>query len=399
MSVLSPAEIRSRVMKLWESQRLLRAWLAGESMFPIEWPTRLPKGRELVERYDEARRAIAALRAGERSELGYGYRLIDEELAHRQLGVQRLPVRAVLDSLDEALRLIGKSRDFARFVHLVEETRARQPALEDLLRARPLAILEQADAWPKLLRVCAYLREHPRPGCYLRELDLPGIDTKFLESQKGMLTEMLDRVLPPEAIDAQEKGVKAFERRFGFRHDPPGVRFRWLDPLLAPMGIRDMQIPLDEFSRLDPPAERIFITENKVNFLAFPELPKGLVIFGQGYAIQSLARIAWLSEKTLYYWGDIDTHGFEILSQLRAAHGNVRSLLMDEATLLAHRESWAREPEGARILVEPSSLTRAEGEVYRGLKEGRWGDCLRLEQERIAYGWLERALEDLSASG
>lgn len=395
MSLLSPAEIRAKLLRLWDHQRILKAWLSDESLFPLEISTRIPSGRELAERHGEVKRAIAALRTGCRSELGYGYRLVEEAIAHRQLGVQRLPVQAVLDDRDEALRIIGKVRDFARFVRLATETRAQFPELEGLLRSRPLAILELADEWPRLLRVCAYLREHPRPGCYLREIDLPGIDTKFLEAHKGMLADMLDAVLPSEAIDSEAKGIKAFERRFGFRHDPPGVRFRWLDASLAPLGIRDMQIPLDAFASLNPPVERIFITENKVNFLAFPDVPRSLIVFGQGYGIQTLGMIDWFAERAIYYWGDLDTHGYSILSQLRAVHREARSLLMDEETLLAHRNSWGVEPVDARILTDLPHLAPAELNVYQGLKDGRWGDCLRLEQERIAYAWVTKALDAL----
>lgn len=159
-----------------------------------------------------------------------------------------------------------------------------------------------------------------------------------------------------------------------------------------------MQVPLEAYARLDPPAERVFIKENKVNFLAFPDLPRSMVVCGQGYGIQALAEIPWFQDRALHYWGDLDTHGFSILSQLRAGHPGVRSLLMDEATLLAHRESWGQEPAEVRVLVEPQHLTAEEAEVYRGLRDGRWGDRLRLEQERIAYGWLLSALSSLRAS-
>jgi hypothetical protein len=51
---------------------------------------------------------------------------------------------------------------------------------------------------------------------------------------------------------------------------------------------------------------------------------------------------AWLRECEVLYWGDIDTHGFRILDQLRAVHPHVESVLMDEETLLAHRDAWGR---------------------------------------------------------
>ncbi len=32
---------------------------------------------------------------------------------------------------------------------------------------------------------------------------------------------------------------------------------------------------------------------------------------------EPLAEASWLKERDLFYWGDIDTHGFAILDQLR----------------------------------------------------------------------------------
>ncbi len=41
--------------------------------------------------------------------------------------------------------------------------------------------------------------------------------------------------------------------------------------------------------------------------------------------------------------GDLDTHGFHILDQLRSHHPHARSIVMDQETLLAHRDFWVRE--------------------------------------------------------
>jgi hypothetical protein len=65
------------------------------------------------------------------------------------------------------------------------------------------------------------------------------------------------------------------------------------------------------------PSQRVFITENETNFLAFPEVADAIVVFGAGYGWEALARASWLHRCQLHYWGDIDTHGFAILDQLR----------------------------------------------------------------------------------
>jgi hypothetical protein len=158
-------------------------------------------------------------------------------------------------------------------------------------------------------------------------------------------------------------------------------------------GLADLAIPLADFRRLDPPARRVFITENDINGLAFPELPDSLVIFGLGYGLEALRGIPWLAGRALYYWGDIDTHGFAMLDQLRQYYPQVRSLLMDEATFVQHRSLWGHE--ASPIRRELPYLDAAERSLYDALREDRHASNPRLEQERIGYAWLEQALARL----
>jgi hypothetical protein len=90
------------------------------------------------------------------------------------------------------------------------------------------------------------------------------------------------------------------------------------------------------------------------------------------------------------YWGDIDTHGFRILDQLRAVHPHVASVLMDEATLLAHRDAWGREPSPSR--AAPTRLATDEAALYQALGNDNYGPAVRLEQELIRW---DSALERL----
>src|SRR5690606_28937547 len=139
-----------------------------------------------------------------------------------------------------------------------------------------------------------------------------------------------------------------FAVRYGLRQEAPLIRFRILDPDLYIAGLSDLAVLPREFAGLQLGARRVFITENRINGLAFPAFPQSLVIFGLGYGIDRLADIPWLKEVDVWYWGDIDTHGFGILNRLRAALPGVRSFLMDRETLLSHRELWVQEPVGKR---------------------------------------------------
>jgi len=145
-----------------------------------------------------------------------------------------------------------------------------------------------------------------------------------------------------------------------------------------------------EFARLALPARRIFITENEVNFLAFPDAQGSMVVFGAGYGFDHLAQARWLDDKEIVYWGDIDTHGFAILDQLRGRFPFARSLLMDRDTMLQHKAFWGREdrPTDRELL----RLRPAESALYDDLRFNRLGPDVRLEQERIGFEWVEREL-------
>ena len=413
MTWTSPADLRAQVLKLWDKGELLRPCVQGTVMPPRRLRFTGPTSTELTERFDDVRvwmkdLGCGAPAAGAQRELLY--RIVMREFRHRVLGTNAVPEEIWLDTLDDALALIGKQKDAKRFVGLVQLTREHYstlwPALLPWLEKRPLNALALADAWPRLLAVVAWLQVHPRPGIYLRQVDLPGVDSKFIEANRGVLTELLDLALPLESIDTSVNGASQFCRRYGFKDKPLRIRFRLLDPRVAflPQGCeQDIGVTQAAFERLDVPVQRVFITENEVNFLAFPQLADSLVIFGAGYGFDVLAGARWLLDRDVYYWGDIDTHGFAILDQLRAQLPHVQSLLMDRSTLMAHESQWGDEMQP--VLRDSPRLNLAETELFNALRDKRLRSSpsgaklpsagVRLEQERIGFAWLEAALAAL----
>lgn len=279
-------------------------------------------------------------------------------------------------------------------------TRERQPGLMDWLAQKPLKVLEVADAWPRLLDLVGWLQAHPRPGIYLRQVELPGVHSKFIEQHRGVLSELLDRALPVEAIDTTCSGVSRFAARYGFLDKPQRIRLRWLDTRLSVLPAKvadDLTLRQDAFARLSPAVRRVFITENEINFLALPPLPESLAIFGAGYGFEALETVRWLRELPVFYWGDIDTHGFAILDQLRSHLPQVGSLLMDRATLMAHAGLWLTEPNPLKR--DLPRLNPEEAALYDDLRDNRLGRSVRLEQEAIGFDWVRRALSTWCGAG
>ena len=372
----SPADVRAALRKKWDSGALLSAYARGEQWVPWSRPLRGPTAREIGERLDEVRTWVTSW---DRSGSGPGpLRVEYVVVGGRHFGTNRLPGRAWVDGFEQAWEVLGVRVSVRRFAELLETTRSLAPALVPWLERRPLKALGLAEAWDRMLRTVGWIEANQRPGMYLRQVDVPGVDTKFIETHRAVLAELLDLVLEPGRVRAD---AGSFEERYGFARKPGYVRFRVCAPRF---GFSEMTVRAVEFTAPPPGVRRVFVVENEVTYLAFPVPEDAMVIFGGGFAVSVLAPLTWLRSVDVVYWGDIDTHGFVILSRLRELFPHVESMLMDSATLLAHRSHWVTEPVLARD--EAIRLTAEEESVYRELAG------VRLEQERISFAALEAAL-------
>ncbi|MCC7082991.1 MAG: hypothetical protein IT530_20180 [Burkholderiales bacterium] len=389
MSWTTPRELKAQLARLWDRGELLRAAVGGGTCFPLRLELKRPASAELTDRFEAVR-----VWATEIAQLAHA-RVEWREVRHRVHGMQRLPVQVWVDSVEAALTWLGKRHEAERFVGLVDATRRDMPSLVPWLLRRPLLALDLAEAWPRLTAVVRWMIAHPRPTVYLRQVDVPGVHSKFIEQQRGVLAELLDLALPADAVDATHAGVARFASRYGFLDKPVRIRFRVLDARIAVVPgttMADVTLDAASFARMAVPVRKVFITENETNFLALPSVAESLAIFGAGYGWDALARAQWLHGCELHYWGDIDTHGYAILDALRAHFPHAASLLMDRETLLAHRAHWTDEPDPVRH--DLSRLNDAERALYDDLRHDRIAPRLRLEQERIGFEWVRRCLRE-----
>lgn len=383
-------DLKAQISRRWERGELLRPLVTDQTLFPLRLTLKGPGSAEVTDQFQAVRSWMADLVAVPHVRIEW------RDVNHRVLGLQRLPQSIWIDNLDGALALVGRRRDAECFTQLAALTRATLPALIPWLARRPLQAIALAEQWRKLLAVVEWLENQPRPGIYLRQVDIPGVHSKFIEAHRAVLLELLDLALPSEAVVAARNGVSQFAARYGFLDKPSRIRFRVLDERirLLPGPTRpDVTLDADSFARLDIPLRRVFITENETNFLAFPPVAEAIVVFGAGYGWDALAQAAWLARCTIHYWGDIDTHGFAILDQLRRRFDHVESFLMDRITLTVHKPLWGEELNQA--VHDLPRLTNAERALFDDLRDNRIGQGLRLEQERVGFRWVEAALDDL----
>ena len=408
----NPVQCRQQVQKLWDRGELLRSVIAEKmdvseedgvysgTVFPVRLRLKKPDSKAMGARFGDVRQWMQSI-----TELRYT-RIEYKDIRHPQLGLNSIPNTLWIDKLDDALAFIGKRKDSIRFQQQLADAVTHDQRLLEWIRKRPLKVLELSDAWSRLLRLHKALIEPQVKPLYLRQIIVDGIDTKFIEAHRTTLSEWLDITLPANRIDEQHRGSRGFARRYGFKDKPARLRLRSLDPA-APLfhdatttaehdaiATADIALDVDVIQRMSPQHTRVLMTENEINYLALPYLPDTLGIFGSGYGLQSLYDIPWLSRCTVWYWGDIDTHGFAILNELRAVLPHVQSIMMDSATLIAHQNLWGHEQTPTDRTL--SRLTEVEQQLYNDLSGQRHAENVRLEQEQIGYAFMLEQLKQIA---
>jgi hypothetical protein len=376
-------DARTALRRRWDSGDLLRARLTGRPIAPVTLPVRGPTSREAADRFGEVQDWVAGWRA---ARLGPA-RLETAGLGGRLIGTNQVPKRVVLDTADDVWAALGVTAEVHSFDRLVADTEARLPAGLGWIAAKPHDALAHAADWSRILAVVEWILTRGGPHVYLRQIDVPGVDTKFVEERRVILGALLARTLPPDRGDPTARAAD-FGRRFGLRGKPELVRFRSFDPADGPYS--ELAVRGAELARFPFAARSVVVVENEVSYLAFPRVRGAAVVLGNGYAVSSLAALPWLADRDVLYWGDLDTHGLRALDRLRRFLPDARSLLMDEATLLAHRPHWSREPVPAGEHLP--LLTPQEQAIYQALLRNEHGDQVRLEQERIRFSAVEHAV-------
>ncbi|OGR27929.1 MAG: hypothetical protein A2277_01100 [Desulfobacterales bacterium RIFOXYA12_FULL_46_15] len=386
-------DIKTRLEKKWNKGEFLAQCVSHTPFEPLRIPLKHPAADELIHQFDAARTWIEHMAGHAAKQDKKGFNIEWHQFNHRTLGKNRIPKAVIFRTLDDILFYLGKTGEANQYQVLFKKIIACCPELEGLLIEKPLDVLHHAEVWDKLLAIVSYLKNNPGPNIYLRQLEIPGVDTKFIENHKPWLVKLLTRILPGDSVNQQAQGPAAFETRFGFLSKPARIRFRCLDPDFTLMGLSDLEIPEHEFNNLPIKPDTIFIVENEITGLAFPPFPRALVVFGLGYSLSVLCNACWIKEKPVWYWGDIDTHGFAMIDQVRHYFPQTRSFLMDEATLLSHKALWGSEP--SPVSRDLSLLTAEEAFVYDALRKNLHAPSLRLEQERISFTLVRRVLENI----
>lgn len=382
--MLTPTEIKAFAGRRY--REVLRAIAAKENLFPL----RVPLGDWSTDDLEAMKRGRAALTGIAQETSGHGPTVVWSEVNTRRFGSQPVPASVAFQTEEDFIGYLDRQAEVAMFRTNLDATQRELPALLGWMARFPQRVVEQAAAWPDLLRVCNWFLTNPCPNCYPREVRLP-IDTKFIENHRGILRQLLDEILPTIGRTESED----FHERFGLKVDEAQVRARWLGapPDGSPVTMADFSGPLSVLAATPLAPAGVVVVENKTTFLTFPPvLPGWLALWGNGNSVTVCGSLSWLRDRKLLYWGDIDAAGLQILARLRGHWPQTQSILMDQATLYAHERWWVKSGMvGDRF---SGKLTAEEWQVYDQIKER----SIRLEQERILQSWVDEVVTTALAS-
>lgn len=250
-----------------------------------------------------------------------------------------------------------------------------------------------------LLAAVNWFRAHPRSGLTVRSVPVPGMHTKWLARHRSMLLACLgtatDTGQPTQlAEESDPVDIPAADLdALGLRPLPPEISVVLADSFLraAVGGLRQITAPVDELAGLQIHPDAVLIVENKEPALAWSDMTGLAIIHSLGNHLDVLSLLPWICPDSCWYWGDLDRHGFTLLSRARTMIPQLESLLMTPGDIETYRPLGVEEKLD-RYDQPDSTLTPPEARALAALQL-TGGKYLRTEQERIPVIDAERALE------
>jgi hypothetical protein len=379
--MITVAEIKKKANTLYKDylQSIVRL---DEKFFPKQ----IRSNKKLSEDFVSMKEELNELISCSTDRKSYGYSIHYETVNTKRHGLQNLPQAISFENEVNYLKFIGKEKEVSLFKKNISQITSEFPQLLDWCENNVSLIAANSEKWNDILKVCRYFISKPNPDLYIRQLPIE-IHTKFIEDNKALIQSLLNILISDFIQEPQEK---IFEKRFGLKCKPIQIRIRILDQEIANkyfFGLTDISITEEDLISHNFHCSKIFITENDMNFLTLLMIKNAIAIFEKGFAINALKNIDYLQSKSIFYWGNIDVHGFQILSQLRGYFPNTKSVMMDMDTYDEFKDMSVE-----NMVSNPpvlSNLNAKEAELYEFLK----GNNRRLEQEKITYSYSLKFLK------
>jgi len=287
LKVVTPKDIIQRLTTIYNRGEHIKAYLTNEP-FGVTIKFKRLSQKDIEQNFSKVRKWIEELNQS-------SFYIEFVEINYKSIGKQSIPQKLEINQ-EIFLQQLSKIKIFQKHKRLIDQSLIQFPKLKELLISKPNLIILYDTVWIEILKVSEYFLSNPNPNLYIRELDIVGVDTKFIENHKKVLDIFLSHLLDRDISKLSQNG---FEKKYRLKYDLPTIRFRILDKSLYIYNMSDISLPLNEFIKLDIDCQRVYITENKINGLSFPDTPNSIAIFGLGYGVDSLKDIEWLKAKEI----------------------------------------------------------------------------------------------------
>jgi hypothetical protein len=362
----SPEAISIQLARQWQSAERREQFLLDPQAWPRPVAIGSPSPSVFTRHTAEVREHIARWRAVAVGEVQW------QDIAFRSAAEPvSLPHQWLLGSPEEWAAASGDAQvqlELQRLRYLLERV---NPCFHRLLiRQRALWRDRNDDEVVQATALTFALEPGIAAGRPLRALALAGIDSKFMERHRALVTALLDIRFDGQA---SQIGLNSFL-------DAADEGEHWLlvvplSPGLLPFA--QQRVRARELRDTPLPASRILLIENDRCLHLLPTLPDTIAVLGSGLDLAWLSA-DWLRECNLGYWGDMDTWGLRMLARARQLQPRLTPLLMDQPLFDAFVDALAvAEPINAGLLP-PDGLTEIEQAFYRHLLDQAKG---RIEQE------------------
>lgn len=420
--MLEIKDVKDKVDAILRRGKIFDYYFLLQEKFPIQINLKSPTSSTLKNDYEKVRNWAKKWVLQQEFKVEY------KEI-HSIFGKQTIPSYVKIDNFDELITLLKLNKkkiySFINFVEVdLKQYSSNERILDNLKNyvfKNSFRIFENFETYKKALVCAKYITDHNLKDIYLRQISINNVDTKFIERNLKIVSDLLDiylnnTLLSDDSLNSKEdnlainkkdliasssSSLNSFLSKYHFKQKPLMIRLRTLDDNVKVGSLRHLteSIAVNEltFKDLNIACQNIFIIENEISFLSFPKIKDSIAIFGSGYGFSSLKN-SWIEKNNnkIFYFGDIDTHGFNILNQLRQTLPctHIDSFLMNIETIEKYQH-W-KSTEITPIITKShllDYLTNEENLAYKALCENKFGPNFRLEQEFIPYDAIKNALQ------
>ena len=406
-------------VQYWQNPKRLKRLLSGDKLFPLEVPLKPPRGNAAIQNINHFQTYVSSWKAfakelseskSKRCEVRW------ESRTFRSLAGQAIPTHLSISDIGALACLLGSDQErqlhgwLSRIKYIFDALASEPgghadtshqaaessgPTRDQRLFHALIEHLETLDGFDHsdlelLVKLMPQLHKGMGEACYLRALPVTFVDTKYIEKNLRLIESMTAAL-----IDGAVKQV-GLMNWLNCTEKPKD----WL--LVKPLctqttkslgGAPLLRLSSDTLLEFELPAGNILVIENEQSCLALNNMPNVIAVSGGGKNVAWM-RAGWLAAKNVGYWGDIDSEGFGILSDVRSKLSCITPLMMDEVTVATFEARMVAEPDS--VSKDPVALTDKELALFKRLRSGHYANK-RLEQERLPIEYVMQKIESWTA--